>query len=147
LGFSHSIGQELYCGNHNPGDFKITLPPEAFLPYDRHLDIRKGMYMEARHPLFLQLIGVAYVKKVLKHGYFIACFEPVKQCCVFTEFCFHISSPYILPCGFCASNGVEFTVPLGEDSEQFSWPTYLGEKDGFVLDLHSREQVISFLKW
>lgn len=40
-------------------------------------------------------------------------------------FCYHMSSPYIFPAGFCASHNITLSAPKGWDSSSFHWGEYL----------------------
>lgn len=40
-------------------------------------------------------------------------------------FCYHMSSPYIFPAGFCASHDILLSAPKGWVSASFNWPKYL----------------------
>jgi len=82
-----------------------------------------GMKLEAVDPLNLGSISVATVDEVLCDGYLMIDFEgsivsnpvgaksPTK--CTYL-FCYHASSPYIFPAGFCAKNGLKLSAPKGD---------------------------------
>jgi len=82
-----------------------------------------GMKMEAVDPLNLGTICVATVDEILADGYLMIDFDgsavnnpvgaksPVE--CTYL-FCYHASSPYILPVGFCEKNGLTLSVPKGD---------------------------------
>jgi len=82
-----------------------------------------GMKLEAVDPLNLGEICVATVDEVLRDGYLMIDFDgsvvnnsataksPTKHIYLF---CYHASSPYILPAGFCEKNGVSLSVPKGD---------------------------------
>lgn len=87
---------------------------------------REGMKLEAIDPLNPSSICVASVMSVLKFGYLmirIDVYEPL----VYGDdwFCYHESSPYIFPVGFCQQNQLELTPPKGYDSRTFVWEMYL----------------------
>jgi len=81
------------------------------------------MKLEAVDPLNLGTICVATIDEVLRDGYLMIDFDgsivnnsssaksPVKSSYLF---CYHASSPYIFPVGFCEKNGLELFVPKGE---------------------------------
>lgn len=40
-------------------------------------------------------------------------------------FCYHMTSPYILPPGFCSQNSIPVIPPKGYDVATFDWADYL----------------------
>jgi len=82
-----------------------------------------GMKLEAVDPLNLGTICVATIDEVLRDGYLMIDFDgsvvnsslgtkfPAKHAYLF---CYHASSPYIFPAGFCEKNGLELSVPKGD---------------------------------
>lgn len=92
----------------------------------RTSNFRKGMKLEAIDPLNPSSICVASVMSVLKYGYLmirIDVYEPL----VYGDdwFCYHESSPYIFPVGFCQENQLDLTPPKGYDAGTFDWNAYL----------------------
>ena len=81
------------------------------------------MKLEAVDPLNLGSISAATIDEVLRDGYLMIDFEgstvsnpagaksPTK--CTYL-FCYHASSPYIFPAGFCEKNGLKLSVPKGD---------------------------------
>lgn len=89
-------------------------------------EFRKGMKLEAIDPLNPSSICVASVMAVLNYGYLmirIDVYEPL----VYGEdwFCYHETSPYIFPVGFCVDHGLELTPPKGYEGRTFNWDAYL----------------------
>jgi len=82
-----------------------------------------GMKLEAVDPLNLGTICVATVDEILADGYLMIDFDgsavnnpvgaksPVEGSYLF---CYHASSPYIFPVGFCEKNGLALSVPKGD---------------------------------
>lgn len=92
----------------------------------RRTMFRRGMKLEAIDPLNPSSICVASVMSVLKYGYLmirIDVYEPL----VYGDdwFCYHETSPYIFPVGFCAENDLDLTPPKGYDAHSFNWDGYL----------------------
>ena len=86
------------------------------------------MKLEAIDPLNLSAICAATVKKVLKMGYVmirVDCYEEDPGSAGADWFCYHITSPYIFPCGFAARHKLVLTPPHGYTKENFSWDDYL----------------------
>ena len=99
---------------------------EYFLDGGKTCGFRKGMKLEAIDPLNPSSICVASVMSVLNFGYLmirIDVYEPL----VYGDdwFCYHESSPYIFPVGFCKENNLELTPPKGYDTKTFNWDAYL----------------------
>jgi len=81
------------------------------------------MKLEAVDPLNLGTICVATIDEVLGDGYLMIDFDgsvvnnpvgadsPAK--CSYL-FCYHATSPYIFPAGFCKKNGLTLSVPKGD---------------------------------
>lgn len=90
-----------------------------------HLKIQCGMVFEVRHPFFLYKFAVGVVQRKLRHGYFVAKIETNERS-DYAEFIFHVTSDYILPCGFCEKHNLDLDKPLGED-ETFSWTQYFSK--------------------
>lgn len=83
---------------------------------------QSGMKLEAVDPLNLGTICVATIDEVLRDGYLMIDFDgsvannplpaksPTKHAYLF---CYHASSPYIFPAGFCEKNGLQLLTPKG----------------------------------
>ncbi|XP_075224784.1 polycomb protein Sfmbt-like isoform X3 [Lycorma delicatula] len=86
----------------------------------------EGMKLEAVDPLNLSSICVATIMKVLNEGYMmirIDSYDEDPSCSDW--FCYHMTSPCILPAGFCHMNNIPLTPPKGYDSTTFDWQDYL----------------------
>jgi mbt repeat len=78
-----------------------------------------GMKLEAVDPLNLSTICVASIHEVLRNGYLMIGIDtyhttpqkpPAKRDDLF---CYHMSSPYIFPAGFCQQHFLRLNVPKG----------------------------------
>ncbi|XP_034715633.1 lethal(3)malignant brain tumor-like protein 2 isoform X2 [Etheostoma cragini] len=85
----------------------------------------EGMKLEAIDPLNLGSICVATVHKVLLDGYLMVGIDGTTSNNGSDWFCYHASSHAILPIDFCKKNFIPLTVPLGYDSQTFTWDKYL----------------------
>ncbi|XP_032357541.1 lethal(3)malignant brain tumor-like protein 2 isoform X3 [Etheostoma spectabile] len=85
----------------------------------------EGMKLEAIDPLNLGSICVATVHKVLLDGYLMVGIDGTTSDNGSDWFCYHASSHAILPIDFCKKNFIPLTVPLGYDSQTFTWDKYL----------------------
>merc|ERR1719347_110686 len=91
-------------------------PPGTFKP---------GMKLEAVDPLNLATICVATVMKVLRYGYIMIRMDGYQTDPTGGDwFCYHGSSPFIFPPGFCERNNIKLKPPAGF-SGVFSWVDYL----------------------
>ena len=83
------------------------------------------MKIEAVDPLNLATICVASVMKVLRHGYIMIRMDGYETDPSGGDwFCYHGSSPFIFPPGFCERNNIKLKPPAGYDGV-FSWVEYL----------------------
>lgn len=83
------------------------------------------MKLEAIDPLNLSSICVASVIKVLRANYLMIGIDG-SMCPTGSDwFCFHASSPYIFPAGFCKANNLELSTP--NNDRNFDWNKYLEE--------------------
>lgn len=81
-----------------------------------------GMKLEAVDPLNLGTICVATIDEVLRDGYLMIDFDGSNVNNTAGQksprqnylFCYHASSPYIFPVGFCDKNGLTLSVPKGD---------------------------------
>lgn len=87
---------------------------------------KEGMKLEAIDPLNLATICVATVTKVLRHNYLMIGIDGMMAANGSDWFCYHASSPYIFPCGYCSLNDLTLTPPRGYNKE-FNWFQYLRE--------------------
>jgi len=94
--------------------------------------------LEARHPIRPYQICAASVHRVLKYGYFVAEFRTTsKELDHLTIFTFHVTSPFVFPCGFCHENDIQLIPPFGEPSTTFDWKKYFDKRglQAAALDL------------
>lgn len=87
-----------------------------------------GMKLEAVDPLNLSTICVATVHEVLRSGYLMIGIDtyqssvgPLKSVQRDDLFCYHMTSPYIFPVGFCQQHFLRLTVPKGMYSLRFKY--------------------------
>lgn len=91
-------------------------PPGTFL---------LGMKLEAVDPLNLATICVATVMKVLRYGYIMIRIDGYENDPSGGDwFCYHASSPMILPPGFSERHNIKLKVPAGYEGD-FLWVDYL----------------------
>jgi len=130
------VGHEILA----PKGYDPPLLPST--PYDaeyENLGLQPGMKLEAIDPLNLSAICAATIKKVLRRGYImirVDCYEDDDS--GDDWFCYHISSPYVLPCGFCAENSVILTPPFGYDKLTFRWDDYLRNTKSVVAPVPAK---------
>lgn len=87
-----------------------------------------NMKLEAIDPLNLSSICVASVIKVLRANYLMIGIDG-SMCPTGSDwFCFHATSPYIFPPGFCKANNIELSNP--NNDKDFDWKKYLEENFG-----------------
>jgi len=89
-------------------------------------EFKEGMRLEAIDPQFLSTIRVASVGKVLKDNYLMIRFDGFKDQDGSDMFCYHRSSPYILPAGFCNRHQIDLQAPF-DYKGKFDWPLYLSQ--------------------
>lgn len=86
----------------------------------------QNMKLEAIDPLNLSSISVATVIKVLRCNYLMIGIDG-SMCPTGSDwFCYHATSPYIFPAGFCKKNNLKLTVPKSEEGN-FDWDEYLAK--------------------
>jgi len=86
---------------------------------------KTGMKVEAVDPLNLATVCVASVMKVLRHGYIMIRMDGYETDPTGGDwFCYHGSSPFIFPPGFCERNNIKLKPPAGFPGD-FSWVEYL----------------------
>jgi len=124
VGWASTVGHEIVAPKTYRPD---PLQRSAFkFPSYENVDLKEGMKVEAIDPLNLSAICAATIKKVLKMGYImirVDCYE--EDASGSDWFCYHVTSPYIFPCGFSSSNGLVLTPPHGYAKESFDWQNYL----------------------
>lgn len=84
-----------------------------------------NMKLEAIDPLNLSSICPATVIKVLRAGYLMIGIDGSTYLNGSDWFCYHSTSPYIFPAGFCKANNLKLTAP--NNDENFDWDKYLEE--------------------
>lgn len=84
-----------------------------------------NMKLEALDPLNLSSICVATVIKVLRANYLLIGIDGSMCPSGSDLFCYHATSPYIFPTGFCQANKIRLSNPKNDD--YFEWDEYLYE--------------------
>lgn len=128
-GWAKTIGHEIVAPKYYTPNSLLPTPYDAEF---EEMDLQVGMKLEAIDPLNLSAICAATIKKVLRRGYVMVrvdCYEEDSTNNGSDWFCYHISSPYVFPCGFCEENGITLTPPYGYDKSNFKWNDYLNETD------------------
>ncbi|XP_046666398.1 LOW QUALITY PROTEIN: polycomb protein Sfmbt-like [Homalodisca vitripennis] len=100
-------------------------PLPDHIPFAPSQCFQEGMKLEAVDPLNLSAICVATVMKVLNEGYIMIRVDSYEEMNGSDWFCYHMSSPYIFPAGFCASHGIPLSGPKGWENTTFEWGEYL----------------------
>jgi len=76
-------------------------------------------------PLNLATVCVATVMKVLRHGYIMIRMDGYESDPTGGDwFCYHGSSPFVFPPGFCDRNSIKLKAPAGFEGD-FRWVDYL----------------------
>ncbi|CAM1302880.1 MBTD1 (predicted) [Pycnogonum litorale] len=83
-----------------------------------------GMKLETIDPLNLSTICVATVMRVLRNDYLMIGIDGMMEENGADWFCYHATSPTILPAGFCELNNIILTPPKGWVGK-FNWFDYL----------------------
>lgn len=84
-----------------------------------------NMKLEALDPLNLSSICVATVIKVLRANYLMIGIDGSMCPSGSDWFCYHATSPYIFPTGYCQANKIRLSNPKNDD--YFDWDEYLYE--------------------
>jgi len=105
---------------------KTDSTPDMFPEYRQPPgQFKAGMKLEAVDPLNLATICVATVMKVLRHGYIMIRMDGYESDPTGGDwFCYHGSSPFVFPPGFCDRNSIKLKAPAGFEGD-FQWPEYL----------------------
>lgn len=74
--------------------------------------------------------------QVLNEGYIMIRVDSYEEMNGSDWFCYHMSSPYIFPAGFCASHNITLSAPKGWDSAVFDWGEYLTATGCTTAPLH-----------
>jgi len=104
LGWAKEVGAEMF----DPVDgSSVSFPVETLPKYPANIVLEVGQLIEARHPLDPYSISTAVIDTVLNHGYFMVSYRTTaEERRRPTRYCFHLTSPYIFPVGFCQRNGI-----------------------------------------
>lgn len=103
----------------------FDLPSNDIYTSNSNEKFEVNMKLEAIDPLNLSSICVASVIKVLRANYLMIGIDG-SMCPGGSDwFCFHASSPYIFPVGFCQKNNIELSNPLND--KNFNWDKYLND--------------------
>lgn len=103
-------------------DTTAEMFPEYRLP---PANFKAGMKLEAVDPLNLATICVATVMKVLRHGYIMIRMDGYETDPTGGDwFCYHGSSPFVFPPGYCERNNIKLKSLAGFDGD-FLWMDYL----------------------
>ena len=123
--------------NYRPSDATPEMFPEYRLP---PAQFKQGMKVEAVDPLNLATICVATVMKVmvlfielseavcgqvLRYGYIMIRMDGYESDPSGGDwFCYHSSSPFLFPPGFCQRNNINLKPPAGFEGD-FRWADYI----------------------
>lgn len=99
--------------------------PTNELPSPNGERFEANMKLEAIDPLNLSSICVATVIKVLRANYLMIGIDGFMCPTGSDWFCYHATSPYIFPAGYCKANNLELTTPTYD--KDFDWDRYLKE--------------------
>lgn len=115
------VNTKKFCANDATWDM-FDLPTNE-LPGGQRFEA--NMKLEAIDPLNLSSIAVATVIKVLRCNYLMIGIDG-SMCPTGSDwFCYHATSPYIFPAGFCKENNLQLTTP--NNDKNFDWDKYLQE--------------------
>lgn len=116
---------------------KTDSTPDMFPEYRQPSGLFKaGMKIEAVDPLNLATICVATVMKVLRHGYIMIRMDGYESDPTGGDwFCYHGSSPFVFPPGFCDRNNIKLKVPAGFEGD-FQWVDYLKSNNADAAPIH-----------
>lgn len=100
-----------------------------------------NMKLEAIDPLNLSSICVATVIKVLRANYLMIGIDG-SMCPAGSDwFCYHASSPYIFPTGYCKANNLDLSTPKG-NVKDFDWDRYLDETGSKAAPSHLFQKTV-----
>eukprot|EP00092_Neocalanus_flemingeri_P026455 GFUD01028676.1.p1 GENE.GFUD01028676.1~~GFUD01028676.1.p1 ORF type:complete len:766 (+),score=253.03 GFUD01028676.1:56-2353(+) len=132
VGWARTVGHQIAAAP----DYHDRCQMETYLETDSTPDMfpeyrlptgtfKAGQKLEAVDPLNLSTICVATVMKVLRHGYIMICMDGYQTDPTGGDwFCYHGSSPFVFPPGFCDRNKIKLKVPAGYEGD-FLWMKYL----------------------
>ncbi|CAL8079707.1 unnamed protein product [Orchesella dallaii] len=143
MGWAKTVGHKIDGGErYNPAVLRPTVYDSEY----EQTNLEEGMMLEAVNPLNPCAIGVGSIMKVLKFGYVMVRLEDNVMDLGKEEngwYCYHITSPYILPRGFCEKYGLPLTPPIDwEEENDFHWESYLIATETRVAPL-DHEQMIN----
>ncbi|XP_059479513.1 polycomb protein Sfmbt-like isoform X2 [Neocloeon triangulifer] len=125
----------VYLDNDAGPELFAQLKPFFQDPDDGDTHIQPGMKLEAIDPLNLSAICVATVMRVLNDGYIMIRIDSYDPDTTGADwFCYHSTSPYIFPAGFCEMNSIPLTPPQGY-AEDFDWDFYLKKTGAIAVPL------------
>ncbi|CAD5120574.1 DgyrCDS9139 [Dimorphilus gyrociliatus] len=101
-------------------------PQQVAAESKNDIEFEEGMKLEAINPFKLSEITVASVSKLLDRGNMMISFDVNPVMPGRDWFCYHKSSPCLLPAGYCDYYGLDLTPPLSH-KENFDWQTYLND--------------------
>lgn len=138
IGWAQFVSHELVATYDYARESLEKVTTKRFSPFDATWDMfdlpsnelsgglrfEQNMKLEAIDPLNLSSISVATVIKVLRCNYLMIGIDG-SMCPTGSDwFCYHATSPYIFPPGFCKKNNLKLTVPKPEEGS-FDWDEYL----------------------
>ncbi|CAL8079714.1 unnamed protein product [Orchesella dallaii] len=142
MGWAKTVGHKIDGGK---GYKPAVLPPTALERKYEQVNLEEGMMLEARNPLNPGAIGVGRIMKVLKFGYVMVRLEDNVITSGKQEngwHCYHITSPYVLPCGFCEEHGIPLTPPKDwKEEDDFHWESYLIATEARVAPLEEKQMI------
>jgi len=150
VGWARKVGHQIAATN----DYHDRCMMETYLETDSTPDMfpeyrqpsgcfKAGQKLEAVDPLNLATICVATVMKVLRHGYIMIRMDGYETDPTGGDwFCYHGSSPFVFPPGFCERNNIKLKVPAGFEGD-FLWMDYLksNKSEAAPMSLFSHKDV------
>lgn len=139
IGWAQFVSHELVATYEYARDSLEKVTSKRFSPLDATWDMfdlpsnelpggqrfEANMKLEAIDPLNLSTICVATVIKVLRCNYLMIGIDGSMCPSGSDWFCYHATSPYIFPAGFCKENNLQLTTPNNDSN--FEWKRYLEE--------------------
>ncbi|XP_003742813.1 MBT domain-containing protein 1 [Galendromus occidentalis] len=104
----------------------LELPESVFKAFEtNHFEV--GMKLEVIDPLNLSTICVGTVHKILRNNYLMIGVDGATHPNGSDLMCYHASSPYIFPAGFCKLYNLDLQPPHQIKRKDFDWDEYLKE--------------------
>ncbi|OQR75038.1 polycomb protein Sfmbt-like, partial [Tropilaelaps mercedesae] len=100
-----------------------------------------GMKLEVIDPLNLSMICVGTVFKVLRSHFLMIAVDGATSPNGSDLMCYHATSPYIFPAGFCKAAGVTLQPPHGY-KKTFDWDEYLRETKSRAAPMNLFKRVL-----